>query len=114
MNDNAATEGVYLRFFVHENRRYGGILLYNWLLGEAKKLGLPGGTAFRSVAGFGRHGVTHEAHFLELAGQEAVRVDFVVTRAQADAMLARVRRENIELFYAVFPAEFGTLGGADA
>ncbi|MGH8191152.1 MAG: DUF190 domain-containing protein [Rhodanobacteraceae bacterium] len=110
MNDRAATTGVYLRFFVHENRRYRGALLYDWLLAEAKKLGLPGGTAFRSIAGFGRHGVTHEAHFLELAGQETVRVDFVVTRELADRMLDHVRAENLQLFYATLPAEFGTLG----
>ncbi|MGH8115859.1 MAG: DUF190 domain-containing protein [Rhodanobacteraceae bacterium] len=109
MNEPAATEGVYLRFFMHENRRYGGMLLYDWLLAEAKKLGLPGGTAFRSVAGYGRHGITHEAHFLELAGQEAVRVDFVVTREAADRMLARVREEKLQLFYAMFPVQFGNL-----
>ncbi|MGN6193055.1 MAG: DUF190 domain-containing protein [Rhodanobacteraceae bacterium] len=110
MIDTAPTEGVYLRFFVHENRRHGGMLLYDWLLAEAKKLGLPGGTAFRSIAGYGRHGVTHEAHFLELAGQETVRVDFVVTREAAGEMLARVRGENLQMFYAILPAEFGVLG----
>lgn len=110
MNDIAPTQGVYLRFFVHENRRHGGMLLYDWLLAEAKKLGLPGGTAFRSIAGYGRHGVTHEAHFLELAGQETVRVDFVVTRDLADRMIERVRTENLQLFYAILPAEFGALG----
>ena len=111
---NETTEGVYLRFFVHENRRYAGMLLYNWLLAEGKKLGLPGGTAFRSIAGYGRHGVTHEAKFLELAGQEAVRVDFVVTRALAEQMLARVRAENLQMFYALLPTEFGTLDGGPA
>jgi PII-like signaling protein len=110
MNGTAPTRGVYLRFFVHENRRHRGVLLYEWLLAEAKKLGLAGGTAFRSIAGFGRHGITHEAHFLELAGQETVRVDFVVTRDAADRMLARVREENLQMFYAILPAEFGILG----
>ena len=110
MNNPTATEGVYLRFFTHESRRHGGMLLYDWLLAEAKKLGLSGGTAFRSIAGYGRHGVTHEAHFLELAGQETVRVDFVVTRDAADKMLARVREENLQMFYAMLPAEFGILG----
>lgn len=110
MNDITATQGVYLRFFVHEGRRHGGMLMYDWLLAEAKKLGLPGGTAFRSIAGYGHHGVTHEAHFLELAGQETVRVDFVVTRALAQAMLERVRDENLQVFYATLPTEFGTLG----
>ena len=111
MNAIATTQGVYLRFFVHENRRHGGMLLYDWLLVEGKKLGLAGGTAFRSIAGYGRHGITHEAHFLELAGQETVRVDFVVTRELADTMLARVATEQLELFYALLPTEFGTLGG---
>jgi uncharacterized protein len=111
MNDHAPTEGVYLRFFTHEDRRHGGMLLYEWLLKEAKKLGLPGGTAFRSIAGYGRHGITHEAHFLELAGQETVRVDFVVPRDAADRMLRRVREEKIEMFYAILPASFGKLGG---
>ncbi|WHZ18817.1 MAG: hypothetical protein OJF55_000966 [Rhodanobacteraceae bacterium] len=106
-----STSGVYLRFFMHENRRHHGVLLYDWLLAEAKQLGLAGGTAFRSIAGYGRHGVTHEAHFLELAGQETVRVDFVVTHELAEKMLARVREENLQMFYAVFSAEFGTLGG---
>ena len=111
MNNPTATEGVYLRFFTHENRRHGGMLLYDWLLAEAKKLGLSGGTAFRSIAGYGRHGVTHEAHFLELAGQETVRVDFVVTRDAANKMLTRVREEKLQMFYAILPAEFGTLDG---
>ena len=97
MNDSILTQGVYLRFFVHENRRHGGVLLYDWLLAEAKKLGLSGGTAFRSIAGYGRHGVTHEAHFLELAGQETVRVDFVVTHDAAEKMLARVREEDLQI-----------------
>lgn len=110
MNAPVPTEGVYLRFFVHENRRHGSKLLYDWLLAEAKQLGLPGGTAFRSIAGYGRHGITHEAHFLELAGQETVRVDFVVTREAADRMLRRVRDEKIEMFYAMLPATFGQLG----
>jgi PII-like signaling protein len=113
MNGSASVQGVYLRFFVHENRRHAGVLLYDWLLTEARKLGLPGGTAFRSIAGYGRHGITHEAHFLELAGQETVRVDFVVSREAADRMLTRVREEGLQMFYAILPAEFGTLGGKD-
>ena len=110
-NKTMPTQGVYLRFFMHENRRHRGVLLYEWLLQQAKSLGIAGGTAFRSIAGFGRHGVMHEAHFLELAGQETVRVDFVVTREAADKMLARVREENLQMFYAILPAEFGVLGG---
>lgn len=106
------TQGVYLRFFVHENRRHHGILLYEWLLEQARKLGIHGGTVFRSIAGFGRHGVLHEQHFFELAGDLAVRVDFVVTFAEADRILKLVDAENLSLFYAELPAEYGLVGGA--
>lgn len=101
MSAHAPTAGVYLRFFVHENRRHrDGELLYEWLLNEAKNLGLPGGTAFRSDAGFGRLRVT----------QDAVCVDFVVSREDANRMLDCVRaEEDIQMFYAMFPAEFGEL-----
>ena len=105
------TQGAYLRFFMHENRRHHGVLLYDWLLREAKKLGIAGGTAFRSIAGYGRHGVMHEAHFLELAGSETVRVDFVVTNEDADRLMRLVRDERLQLFYAKLPVEFGVLDG---
>lgn len=104
------TQGEYLRIFMHEGRRHGGVLLYDWLLQQAKAMGLNGGTAFRSIAGFGRHGVIHEAHFLELAGQATIRVDFILSHADADRLLARLRDENLQLFYARLPAQFGTLG----
>ena len=104
-------QGVYLCFFMHENRRHHGVLLYDWLLREAQKLGIAGGTAFRSIAGFGRHGVMHEAHFLELAGSETVRVDFVANDEEADRLVQRVRNERLQLFYARLPCEFGVLDG---
>jgi len=50
-------DSVYLKFFVIENQRHAGQLVYQWLLREASTLGLPGGSAFRAVAGFGRHHV---------------------------------------------------------
>lgn len=107
---NTRTQGVYLRFFVHENRRHHGILLYEWLLEQAKKLDIHGGSAFRAIAGFGRHGVMHEQHFFELAGDLTVRVDFVVSFAEADKLLTLVRDEKLSIFYAELPAEFGVTG----
>ncbi len=107
------TQGVYLRFFAHENRRHHGILLYEWLLEAAKKMGIHGGSAFRAIAGFGRHGVMHEQHFFELAGDLTVRVDFVVTFEEADRLLKLVADEKLSMFYAELPAEFGVTGVGD-
>lgn len=106
-------QGAYLRFYVHENRRHKGVLLYEWLLEEAKRLGLRGGSAFRAIAGFGRHGVIHEQHFFELAGDLTVKVEFVVTQEEAERMLEELRRAQIRLVYAILPAEFGMIEGKE-
>jgi PII-like signaling protein len=105
--------GTYLRFYVHENRRHHGILLYEWLLEAAKKAGIHGGSAFRAIAGYGRHGILHEQHFFELAGDLTVEVEFLVTEEESAKLLELVAREQIGLFYAKVPAEFGTLPGRD-
>lgn len=103
--------GVSLQFFVHESRRIHGIPIYRWLLETAESLGLQGGTAFKSMAAFGRHGVLHEEHFFELAGDVPVMVTFLVTEEQANSLLARLGEEALPLFYVRQPAEFGVLNG---
>ena len=104
-------KGVYLRFYVHENRKHHGLLLYEWLLEKAKKAGIHGGSAFRAVAGYGRHGVLHEQHFFELAGDLTVEVEFLLTEEQAQLLLGLLQQEKVSVFYARAPAEFGLAGG---
>lgn len=104
--------GTYLRFYMHENRKHQGILLYEWLLETAKKAGVHGGSAFRAIAGYGRHGVLHEQHFFELAGDLAVEVEFLVSDAEADMLIERLAREQVRVFYARVPARFGITGEA--
>lgn len=102
-------QGVYLKFYVQESRRHHGLLAYEWLLETAKKSGIPGGSAFRAIAGYGRHGNLHEQHFYELAGELPVAVEFLLTSAEADAMIARLRNEKVNVFYTRVAAEFGVL-----
>jgi PII-like signaling protein len=103
--------GEFLRFYSHEDRKVGGVLLYEWLLGEAKRLGIHGGTAFKAMAGFGRHGVMHEAKFFELAGDLTVEVEFIVTGDEAQKLLDAVSAAKLRIFYARVPARFGVLEG---
>lgn len=106
-------DSVYLKFFVIESQRHGGQLLYQWLLREASALGLPGGSAFRAVAGFGRHHVLHEARFYELAGELPMEVVFVTDRAQAEQLVAHVAAAGLSLFHYLMEAESGTTGTHD-
>jgi len=100
--------GVHLRFYTYENRKHGSALMYEWLLEFAKASGIHGGSAFRAIAGYGRHGKLHEQHFFELAGDVPVLVEFMLADAEADALLEALQRENVHLFYARLPGEFGS------
>ena len=104
-------KGKILRFYVHEGRIHHHVALFEWLLEQAKKAGIRGGSAFRAVAGFGRHGILHEEHFFELAADMTIVVEFVASEAEADALLGLLRRERVSIFYARVPAEFGTVEG---
>ncbi|MBS0557491.1 MAG: DUF190 domain-containing protein [Proteobacteria bacterium] len=98
--------GTHLRFYTYENRKHGSKLMYEWLLEFAKARGVHGGSAFRAIAGFGRHGQMHEQHFFELAGDVPVLVEFIATEADADALIAALQAEQVPLFYARLPARF--------
>lgn len=102
------TKGCYLKFYMQEATRLHGILAYEWLLGQAESMGMEGGTAFRAIAGFGRHHVMHMDQFFELGGQLPVEVGFAVSDGDADRLLARLRDEKVSLFYIRLPAEFGS------
>ncbi|HTI95897.1 MAG TPA: DUF190 domain-containing protein [Rudaea sp.] len=101
--------GIHLRFYTYENRKHGGKLEYEWLLEFAKARGVHGGSAFRAIAGFGRHGRLHEQHFFELAGDVPVLVEFIADEAAADALIEALRSENVNLFFARLPAEFDAI-----
>jgi PII-like signaling protein len=102
-------DGSLLRFYVHENQRVHGRLVWEWLLEQANRIGVRGGSAFRAMAGFGRHRQLHEDHFFELAGTLTVEVEFIVDDAEAQQLLALVQNEKLRVFYAQVPARFGVL-----
>ncbi len=88
-----------LSFYISEKQHHSGMPLYEWLLEEAKSLGVHGGSAFRAIAGFGRHGKMHEETFFELAGELAVKVEFIIDDVLADQLLERIRSQSMKIFY---------------
>lgn len=94
-------KGVCLKFYMYEAEKHRGVLLYEWLLEFAKKNGIPGGSAFRAIAGYGRSGVLHEEHFFELAANVPIVVDFILPEDELDLFLNLVKKEGVKLFYTV-------------
>ncbi|HWU77165.1 MAG TPA: DUF190 domain-containing protein [Rhodanobacter sp.] len=110
MNQEIPQQGVHLTFYCHSRTKHGGILLSEWLLEQARKHGLGGGSVFRAIAGFGRHGILHEEQFFELADDLPVKIEFLLREEQAELMLQLVRAANVDATYARYPASFAVLG----
>ncbi len=101
--------GSFLRFYVLEKQRVHHLPVWEWLLEQANRMGVRGGSAFRAIAGFGRHHTMREAHFIELAGMQPIEVEFIVTEEESRQLLELVRKEGVRVFYAQIPAQFGVL-----
>lgn len=105
-------QGIYLKFYVAENHKHAGISVYEWLLERAKEIGIRGGSAFRAMAGYGRHHRLHEDHFFELQGTLPVEVGFVVTADEAQFLFDMIAAEGLSLFYIKLPVDFGVTGNS--
>jgi len=98
-----------LQVFVSEASRHHGKLTYEWLLDAAQQHGVSGGSAFRALAGFGRHR-RHDAGFFELAGDLPVVVEFFLEPQMAERLLQTIAEADLKLVYAKFPVEIGVTG----
>ncbi|QRP62820.1 DUF190 domain-containing protein [Rhodanobacter sp. FDAARGOS 1247] len=110
MNPQNLQRGVHLTFYCHSRARHDGVLLSEWLLEQAKQRGIGGGSVFRAIAGFGRHGVLHEEQFFELADDLPVKIEFLLRDDQAATLLQLVRDAGVDATYARWPADFEMLG----
>ncbi|MEV8522366.1 DUF190 domain-containing protein [Dyella marensis] len=110
MNTDTIHPGRLLVFYCHQRARHDGMLVYEWLLELARRQGIGGGSAFRAIAGYGRHGVLHEEQFFDLADDLPVKVEFLLDEARAGTLLAAVRAAHVDVVYASLAAGFEVLG----
>jgi uncharacterized protein len=109
MNQETLQHGVHLTFYCHLRAKHDGMLLSEWLLEQAREHGLGGGSVFRAIAGFGRHGVLHEEQFFELADDLPIKIEFLLREDQAELLLQLVRMADVDATYARWPASFAML-----
>ncbi|MEW5789420.1 MAG: DUF190 domain-containing protein [Pseudomonadota bacterium] len=101
---------VCVRFFVQEGMRHQHQPIHEWLFKEARDLGIPGGTAFRAAAGFGRHGILEDS-FFELAGKLPETLEFFAEAERIDALIRRVGEAGLKLVYVTHQVTTGMTGG---
>jgi len=102
--------GCQLTFYTEQNRRHGHQSVCEWLLHEARVLGIRGATVVSCAQGIGHGGEHHAAHALSLADQPQ-QIILAATDDEADRLLGIVRAANVHLFYVRVPVEFGWIGG---
>jgi len=88
-----------LSFYISEKQHHDGMPLYEWILEQAREMNANGGSAFRAIAGYGRHGKMHEDTFFELAGELAVKVEFILDDKPTEELLDRVKAQKLNVFY---------------
>lgn len=101
--------GYQVTFFTQQDRRHGGLPLGDWLVREARELGVGGATLTVAAAGFGHDRRLHSAHFFELTDQP-VEVTMALSAVEAERLFARLGEEKIKVFYVKTPIEYGMTG----
>lgn len=101
--------GFQITFFTQQDRQHGGLPLGEWLIREARALGVPGATLVSAAEGYGRDRRLHSAHFIELADQP-LEVVMALDGDTLERLFERLRAEGIKVFYVKAPVEFGLTG----
>jgi PII-like signaling protein len=105
-------QGYQLTFFTQQDHRHRGQSLAHWLVEEARAMGIGGATVIAASEGFGHHRRIHSAFFIELTDQP-LEVVMAVTTEEVDRLFAKLKAEQVKLFYTKTPVEFGTTGGEE-
>jgi PII-like signaling protein len=100
-------DGIYLKLYVPEQLRVHSDLFYEWIMNQAKAIGISGGSACRSIAAYGRHGHLQEQHFFELARELPIILEFFATNNAVDELLALLATQKHSVFYIKSPAQAG-------
>lgn len=80
-------QGRLLRVFIGENDHHGSEPLYEWIVKEARRLGLAGATVLRGIEGFGASSRLHTAAILRLSSDLPVVIEIVETEEKIQALL---------------------------
>ncbi len=102
-------QGYQIVFFTQQDRLHGQLPLAQWLVEEARRLGIRGATVTGCLQGLGHDGAVHAITMFDLSDQP-LQVTLVVSEAELQRLSERLAQERVQVFYMKVPVEFGTLG----
>jgi len=101
-------QGVRLEVYMSQFSTHEDLYQYEWLLSKAARMGIKGGTAVKTLAGFGRDHVRVKS-FQHLTANASVIVQFIVERSEAAKLIEMLKAEHLNVFCTQSPAEFEAL-----
>ena len=96
-------------YIANQNHRVGHLPVVEWILDEAKRVGIQGATVVEIAEGVDANGKYHAARFFELA-EQSVAVTVVAGDGLIDQLLTQLHEGSIRLFYTRTVIEYDTLG----
>lgn len=102
-------KGYLLTFYTQQNRTVHGQSLAQWLIEQARELGVGGATIVAASEGYGHDRKLHSVHFFELSDQP-IEIIMAVEPEVIDKIFVRLNEYHINAFYTLAPVEFGMSG----
>jgi PII-like signaling protein len=99
-------DGYLVTFFTQQSREHNGTSVADWLLGQARELGVRGATLFSGQEGFGHDGRFHSENLFDLE-DPPLQVVIALTPAESDQLFSRIEENGLCIFYTKSRVEFG-------
>ena len=98
-------EGHLLRIFIGESDRHEGRPLYEWIVLEARRLGMAGATVLRGLEGYGAHSRLHTAKVMRLSSDLPIVVEIVDTHEKIESLIPLIDSAIGEGLVTIEPVE---------
>ncbi|WP_419779749.1 DUF190 domain-containing protein [Maridesulfovibrio sp.] len=99
-------QGYLFTFFTQKTREHEGIPLADWIVEQAKKIGVRGATLFSGKEGFGHDGRFHSGNYFDFEDPPQL-VTMALSENECDRLMAAMQAAEVNIFYTKSKAEFG-------
>ena len=86
--------GYRLTFYTQQGRTHNHMSIAEWLLREAKAIGVEGATFAAAQGGYGRDGKYHSTRFFDV-GEQPMEVTMAVSPEHSEQLFARIEQETL-------------------
>ncbi|CAN5595247.1 DUF190 domain-containing protein [soil metagenome] len=80
-------KGILLKIYIGESDKHGNRPLYEFLVQEAKKVGIAGATVWRGLEGYGAHRTVHSNKILDISTDLPIVVEFIDSSEKIEAFM---------------------------